>query len=127
MSAAYDRYAGRIADYQAAFRPLERQIGAVYAIKDKLMGIELFGTPRCFARAFTKLLRGAALQTIAGVDHTGQDAANPSGFLRGALTARGNIYPSVGLGEQIRFDGGSLGGGALRLDGELVHLFVFPR
>jgi hypothetical protein len=127
MSAAYDRYAGRIEDYQTAFRPLERQIGAIYAIEDKLMGIELFGTPRCFARAFAKLLRGAALQAISGVDHTGRGAANPSDFLRRVLTARGDTYPSVGLGDQIRFDGGSLGGGALRLDGELVHLFVFPR
>ena len=49
------------------------------------------------------------------------------GFLRAALTAPADRFPAVGLGEELRIDTDAIGGGALHLDGGLVHLFAFAR
>ena len=48
-------------------------------------------------------------------------------FLSIVLSAPGDRFPAVGLGEELRFDTSEIGGGALELEGALIHLFAFPQ
>ena len=48
-------------------------------------------------------------------------------FLAEAMTAKRNRFLAVGLGEKVRIDSGSIGGGVLEVDGALIHLFAYPR
>jgi hypothetical protein len=43
------------------------------------------------------------------------------------LSAPGDRFPAVGLGEELRFDTSEIGGGAIELEGALIHLFAFPQ
>jgi hypothetical protein len=116
-----------IADYLAAFERQPGQVGVIYRIAGVLAGLDLFGLERTFARAFPKLVRGSALQALAGYEKDGQPTFDEPHFLRTALAAPADRFPAVGLGEELRIDTDGMGGGAFQFDGGLVHLFAFAR
>lgn len=127
LSDGFENRAHAIADYLAAFALHEGQIGIICRIGGVLAGLDLFGSERALARAFPKLVRGSALQALAGYAKAGLAALDEHQLLHLALTASADAFPAVGLGEELRIDTGDIGGGALRLEGELVHLFAFVR
>jgi hypothetical protein len=98
------------------------QIGVIYRIGGALAGLDLFGSETAFARAFSKLIRGSALQ-----DLVGSVQLDDLPFLRAVLEAPADHFPAVGLGEELRIDIREIGGGALQLKGALFHLFAFRR
>lgn len=126
LSDGYETRAAAIEEYVAAFRLQPAQVGLLYRIDGVLAGFDLFGSVRAFSRAFPKLVRGSALQALAGYERTGRSLTEQE-LLRGALRAPVDIFPAVGLGEEIRIDTDTIGGGALRVGAELVHLFAFAR
>lgn len=110
-----------------AFGRISEQIGVICRIGGTLAGLDLFGSERALARAFPKLVRGSALQALAGYAKAQLPALDEHQLLHAALTAAADVFPAVGLGEELRIDAGDIGGGALGLAGELVHLFAFVR
>jgi hypothetical protein len=127
LSDAFETRAEAIEAYVAAFKPLPQQIGVVYRIDGALAGLDLFGSEGAFADAYPKLVRGAALQALAGFEATHDRSLDERAFLDAALRAPGERFPAVGLGEEVRIDTAEIAGAALELDGRLVHLFAFPR
>jgi ARG and Rhodanese-Phosphatase-superfamily-associated Protein domain len=107
--------------------PSSCKIGVIYRIAGVLAGLDFFGSETAFARAFPKLVRGSALQALAGFDKDDGAQADERQFLQAVLNATADRFPAVGLGEELRYDTQEIGGGALELDGGLVHLFAFPR
>jgi hypothetical protein len=127
LSDGYASRASAIDEYLAAFKPQRAQVGVIYRIAGILAGLDLFASEKDFARAFPKLLRGLALQALAGLDDNSAPGANDRQFLQRMFTARADRFLAVGLGEELRFDTEEIGGGALECDGCLIHLFAFPR
>jgi hypothetical protein len=127
LSDGYDSRADAIDGYVAAFTPQPHQAGVIYRIDGVLAGLDLFGSERSFARAFPKLVRGSALQAMAGYQMGGLSPLDEIELLRTALRAPADKFPAVGLGEELRIDTDSIGGGALHVDAALVHLFAFTR
>jgi hypothetical protein len=127
LSDGFEKRADAIEDYLAAFKAESGQVGLIYRIGGVLAGLDLFGSGRALARAFPKLVRGSALQALAGYEQEGRAALDERGFLTAALTASGDRFPAVGLGDELRIVTDTIGGAALQLDGGLVHLFAFQR
>jgi hypothetical protein len=127
LSDGYDAQANAINDYLAAFNPQPRQVGVIYRIAGVLVGLDIFGSETAFARAFPKLLRGSALQALAGFDKDDGSHHDDRQFLDAVFNVTADRFPAVGLGEELRFDTQEIGGGALEVEGGLVHLFAFPR
>jgi Lhr-like helicase len=127
LSDGFENRANVIADYLAAFAGQPGQVGVIYRIGGVLAGLDLFGSERTFAQAFPKLVRGSALQAVAGYEKEDRRALDEDHFLRSALSVPTDRFPAVGLGEELRIDTGDIGGAALRFDGGLVHLFAFAR
>jgi hypothetical protein len=127
LSDGFEERVNAIGDFVAAFKLQPGQVGVLYRIGGVLAGLDLFASERTFARAFSKLTRGSALQALAGYEKDGRPSLDEPGFLRAALTAPADSFPAVGLGEELRIDTDAIGGGALHLDGGLVHLFAFAR
>lgn len=115
----------------AAFRPLPGQVGFVAAIGDEIVGAEIVGHPAVFASVFDRLLRAYAIDAVdasfvrrAEPDRTPRfDAPEP--FLAALGAASGTVAPSLGLGQDLRLEGGGVCGCAL-VAGEVVHLTAFP-
>jgi ARG/rhodanese/phosphatase superfamily protein len=127
LSDGFEGRVNAIGDYVAAFKLQPGQVGVLYRIGGVLAGLDLFASERTFARAFAKLARGSALQALAGYDKDRSPSLDEPGFLRAALTSPADRFPAVGLGEELRIDTDSIGGGALQVDSGLVHLFAFAR
>jgi hypothetical protein len=127
LSDGFEKKAAAIEHYLAAFKAEPGQVGLINRIGGVLAGLDLFGSGRAFARAFPKLVRGSALQALASYEQEGRAALDERGFLTAALTASGDRFPAVGLGDELRIDTDTIGGAALQLDGGLVHLFAFQR
>jgi hypothetical protein len=103
------------------------QRGAVVAIDAKPVGVELFDSPSAFARYLQRLVGSYALDAMetaagaAGVPTTGEVQR----FLDSIVGASGERFAALGEGEDIRLRGNGIAGGALAVNGRLVHLAGF--
>jgi hypothetical protein len=117
-----------------AFRPVERQVGFVTAIGDGVAGIEAIGSPRAFEQSFRALLRAYAIDAVdaslvnelgAPAERNGSHFDAPESFLEALARAPFASGPSLGAGDDLRFEGPAVSGCALAHEG-LVHLMAFP-
>ena len=123
----FDSRANDIKGFLETLKPQPGQIGVIYRIDGVLAGLDLFGSKNAFAQGFAKLVRGSALQALAGFQMDSNAPLEDRQFLSVVLSAPGDRFPAVGLGEELRFDTSEIGGGALELEGALIHLFAFPQ
>ncbi len=136
-SAYADYRAGREGDLRSigeAFDVLPRQVGFVAAIGDEVAGVEAIGRPDVFAADFHALLRAYAIDAVDAPivrelegprEGTAPRFEHPEPFLEALAVVDGSRGPSLGLGEDLRLQGGSVAGCAL-VHEVLVHLTAFP-
>lgn len=127
MEDLYQDHAASLADYLAAFAPVRGQRGAMFAINGRIVAAELFDSPDTYSRYAKKLLSSYALDAL---DEPQAVTALPSDqsrlrFLGELGAARATAFPAVGEGEDLRLEGRDLAGGALAVDGRVVHLVAF--
>jgi hypothetical protein len=130
MSDLYERHAPTLDGYVHAFREVPDCHGAAFAVRDRVIGLDLFGDTSTFRAFKEQLLRGYAVEALGEFD----DAASPapernkvSFLLRDVAEGSYEAYPSVGLGEDVRIGGQRTVAGALAVEGEVVHLAAFPQ
>lgn len=127
MSDVYEESAPRLDAYSRAFHPEPNQRGALVAIDGKPVGVELFDSSTTFARYLERLVGSYALDAM----ETAESAAPiPSEgevrrFLESIAAMAGERFPALGEGEDIRLNNKAMAGGALALNGRLVHLACF--
>jgi hypothetical protein len=130
MSEIYEKKRSKLSDYVSHFRLVEMQVGAVFSINGKVVGLDSFGTPSTFAKVFKKLVESYALDAI---DWSETDVASKTlrskvtRFLRAAGVATLESRPSVGLGTDFRLESRNLNGFALVHEDRILHLSVFAR
>ena len=64
MSDVYDHVAGDVRDYRVAFQAVPRQVGAVFALDGRPVGLELFDASATFASTLGRLVESYALDAI---------------------------------------------------------------
>jgi len=133
MAEAYDERASRVDDYVAAVRPEAGQIGAVFALNGRIFGLDVVERPDVCVRLLPKLVRSYALDALE-IEELGEADAPKAvrfgidqlgAFLKAAAEADATARPAVGMGEDLRFDGREIEGGALVLDGRALHISAF--
>ncbi|HXV79754.1 MAG TPA: DUF6569 family protein [Candidatus Binatia bacterium] len=126
MSDAFEERGAEIDEYVQALRPAGHQVGAVFAVDGKVLGLELFDSAATFAKLMEKFLRSYAIDAI---ENGARDAKAPveevvQKFLEDMKAAVIERFPAVGEGEQLRLENDTLAGGALLADDRLVHVCV---
>ncbi len=118
--------AGRWRHTSEAFAPRPGQVGALFAINDRVVGLDLFDAPATLAKVLAKLVRSYALDALDEGVRPGEPARfDAEWLLERTRAAAVECFPAVGLGEDLRLSAPGLAGGALALDGRLVHLCAF--
>jgi len=127
MADIFESHQSRISDHVAAFRPVERQVGALFAIAGAPAGFDLFAHGATLRAMLPKLVRSYAVDAIrtGGGNGPGLEGTRARAFLDAAATAAVESYPAVGLGTTVRLSAGGLVGGGLVHDDRLVHLAAF--
>lgn len=128
MNDVYRSRGTDIEGFVEALPPMMGQAGAVYCIGNRIAGLDVFDRPKTFAALAPKLVRSYALDAI---EERSEAAMPPRLDAIDAFLAKASMSPiqehaAVGLGQDARFTGGSLSGGALSVDDSVIHLCAFP-
>ena len=126
MSDVYAHVASDIRDFRAAFHARPRQVGGVFAIDGRPVGLELFDAPRTLGGALGRLVESYALDAIEHPRRTSPvpDAETARSFLARAAGAKAEVAKAIGEGEDVRLEAAGLVGEALVVDGRVIHLSV---
>jgi hypothetical protein len=127
MSAIFDTCHVSLEEFVAAFTPVEEQVGAVFFVNGRAAGLELFDAPRLWRSLAPKLIRSYALDALDQGDNPVQSnaAAEARALIHGLVSSQASVFPAVGEGEDVRFDGVSVLGAALVASGKAIHVSAF--
>lgn len=126
QSAMYEKHNTSLQSEVDALRPVEGQVGAVFAAHGCITGLEQFDAASSFRTMQPKLVRSHALDALdrgrsRPAVFAGED---PEAFLNSVARLESREYPAVGLGREMRLAGPSLVGAGLIVDGRTIHLSV---
>jgi hypothetical protein len=126
MRDTYRRHHAPLESHVRDLAPVDRQVGAIFAAHGRFLGLEAFDAHATLAAMLPKLVRSHALEAL---DHRRGRPDDPDGDDLGLfLDAVGDLamerYPAVGLGHEYRLGGPGLQGGALEVDGVVLHVSV---
>jgi hypothetical protein len=127
MSDMYEQQAGVIEGYETAFSAAEGQVGALFAINGRAVGLDLFDSQKALEAFLPKLVRSYALDALTHAASTPLKASRSDALDLMATVARtpAGTFPAVGLGVDVRLESETVAGAALAVDGRLVHLSAF--
>ena len=123
-AALYETHRAPMEREVEGLEPVERQVGAVFAARRRITGLELFDTPQPLRTMFPKLVRSHAADALdrrLALPHVAKDAAE---FLAMVSALAERQVDGVGLGKEVRLEGAQLVGSGLALENRLVHLSV---
>jgi len=129
MSDIFIHHADQVDEFVNAFKPMPMQVGAVFAIDERIEGLELFDSPDTLAAMLPQLVRSYAIDAIetANENRGRVDRHAAHAFLRKTWRAHEESYPGIGLGKELRVAGREVVGGGLALEKKLLHLAAFCR
>ena len=130
MAAIYKKDRSNIHDYLQNFAMVDSQIGAIFLINGKVVGMDCFGKPETFAKTFKKIVESYALDAIDWYDSKTESKTSKTkvnNFLKTANDAPVETHPSIGLGIDCRLDSKKCTGFALAHEDQVLHLSVFAR
>lgn len=127
MSEIYQKKKENLGEYIKAFSVVEGQVGAIFAINDQIIGLDLFENSATLDKLMKKIIGSYALDAISLVD---EKAKNEYGngveeFLSSIGEAKIEKFPAIGEGEDFRLSGEKAIGGALVANGKVIHLCAF--
>ncbi len=123
----YDHHRHTLGEYVAALPPVAGQCGACFTIDGRIVGLDLFHHQRTLAAYLPKLVRSYALDAVESCrpEPPAADRGAAEAFLARVVAAPVVRYPSPGLGHDLRLTSERLAGGALEVEGRLLHLCAF--
>ena len=127
MHAIYEKRGDDLATYLEAFPYPRDAVGLVVALNGHLTGAEVFDQTRTAELLWPKLIRGYALDAIGGRIGLAVGHDRAIRFLARTHHAHCDVFPSLGLGEEVRLTGDGLVGSVLVHAGTLVHASLFRR
>ncbi len=131
MHDIFEGHRAHVEDYAGAVNAVMGQLGAVFAIGNRVAGLELFDAEETCRQYLPRLVRSFALDALEHASGSRLGAGkqvNPEALaqaLEELLAADTHSYASIGIGEDLRMSGERMKGAALIRDGMVVHLTAF--
>ena len=141
MEQIFTDYAAPIERYVTGCVPIDGQIGALFAIGERIVGFDLFDDAGTFRKLLPKLVRSYAvdaIDTLSGSVPSKKKRTRANavptetvvshlvpGFLAAIAAAPQRHMPAIGVGDDVRLSGDGLAGAALVVDARVLHLSGF--
>jgi len=125
MADVFDRYQERLKEFTEGFNLVDCQVGAVFAVDGKVVGLEAFGCAATFAGFFQKLVQSYALDAL---ETAGQGDVKPAApgrardFIEAVRCCERKAYPALGSGSTVMLVSKTIAGAALVEDNRVLHL-----
>jgi hypothetical protein len=124
MRDSYLQHRSSIEEYVQILPPIKDQVGAVFALNGRMVGLDLFDHPQTLSRLLAKLVRSHAMEAlrepVVGTTTTSQQTAQT--FIDSVSQATAARYTAIGEGEDLRLETQDIVGGGLEARGRLIHL-----
>lgn len=130
MAGIYEKDLPSLQEYLSHFTLVGYQVGAVFMMNGKVVGVDAFGKPETFSKTFKKLVESYAMDAIDWLEEGRGDKSSKSEvtrFTEGIFKCQVEVHPSVGLGKDCRMESSHLTGFALALDDQILHMCIFAR
>jgi hypothetical protein len=130
MADIYEKDRTSIEEYAGHFGMIDSQVGAIFMINGKVVGMDGFGKADSFSKTFRKLVESYALDAVDWYDPDKKVKALKSevtGFLKASQAAQVERHPAVGQGIELRIESKKITGFALSFDDQILHLCIFSR
>ncbi len=130
MAEIYEKDKASIQEYAKHFKLIDFQVGAVFMINGKVVGMDSVGKPETFSKVFKKLVQSYALDAIDWFDPEREHKTlktEVTKFLRASQAALVESHPPVGQGTDLRMESTRITGFALELNDQILHLCIFVR
>jgi hypothetical protein len=134
MADIFEQHSTSLEEYVKSFVPEEGQVGAVFTIKGRVSGFELFDSPNTLRKLWPKLLRSYGLDALDRVGSAGEKEEKPTpdvglndveAFLQKVSGGETKRYVAIGEGDDIRLSNIGVTGAALAARGRVIHLSAF--
>ena len=125
MADIFEQRAARLKPYADALKPIHDAVGAVFAIGERVIGMEVFDKPSTYSAVAHRIVAGYALDA----EEVEAEAAPSEAQVLEMVTAMGAAstatYKVPGLGSTVRLSGSDIFGAGLVVDQQCVHLAAF--
>lgn len=131
MGSYYERYVAAMDEFVAKIVPVPNQVGAVFAIGDRRLGLDFFDKPETLAAVLPKLVRSYGIDALDRTRYGGDQGRPPAskdvveGLLDSIRGASFEEHPAVAMGRDVLITADGLVAGALVVDDAVVHLTAF--
>jgi hypothetical protein len=105
----------------------EGACGVGFAYGGEIVGFDLFDRPATLTHLWPKLVRAYAIDARVAADAPRVTAAGVRDWLHGAVATREEVFPSAGLGEDVRVESPRLVAACLRVEDQPVHIEAFAQ
>ena len=132
MEAIFTDHASFIDSCVSALQPADGQVGALFAINDRIVGFDLFDDERTLRTLLPKIVRSVAVDALDSPVADKDMPVNPvplrsmcEQFMAAVGQSPAHSAPAVGLGADVRLTAHGLTGAALVVEEQVVHLSAF--
>ena len=125
MDAMFEKSRREFEELEARLQPEDNQVGAVFALDGRIVGLEVFDAAETWRRLSGKVYRSYALDALDSGSRVAASAIGVHEWLQMVAAAPVSQSPSIGLGEDARFDNSEFSGGALVVGQRLIHCAAF--
>jgi hypothetical protein len=126
MAALFVDHAPKIDAFVGALQPVENQVGALFIVSGRIVGLDAFDSPHTLRRLLPKLVRSVAIDAIDAAGAPQSPAPVGAAHFVAALSAAAmHRAPALGLGDDVRLTAPGLTGAALEVGGAVVHVSGF--
>jgi len=127
MKDTFVQKAAELDEYLKAFQHIPEQKGLLVFIGGEPVGFDFISKDSAFGLLYPKLIRSYAMEAVLEEKKDGAkpDRKQAEEFLKEAAECEEKKYDSIGRGNDFRYEGKTVVGSALAVDGKVVHMAFF--
>jgi hypothetical protein len=127
MQDVYESKSSVLAEYEKAFEYRPKQQGFLAMLNGEVVGFDILSRAAAFQKLYSKLIKSYAMDAMLqkSPENVPATLEKAQAFLKGITECTVQHYPSVGYGEDYRFEGTKRVGSGLVAEEAVIHLAFF--
>ncbi|EDN68961.1 conserved hypothetical protein [Beggiatoa sp. PS] len=127
MRDVYESKSTTLAEYEKAFDYQPAQQGFLVMINGEVVGFDILSRSAAFQKLYSKLIKSYAMDAMLqkSSENVSFSMAKAQAFINAVTDCSVQTYPSVGEGEDYRFEGKMMVGSGLVVEEAVIHIAFF--